>query len=183
MRYEAITNKDFEIAEQNGIKRQTVISRVRKGMSIEEAIVLPLIKQKTFTFTEEEKERINQSGILKETVYYRVAKKGMSLDEALSYGTGRKNNTAFIYRGQKLISYLNLTIFQHLYQNEFIEEPLYITIDTEEENFLILEVCIEVGQVFDYKFFLDNIKCKNDVLYEVENLIEEMKEEGILKNE
>lgn len=81
-RYYYITPEDYKTAEQNGIKVNTVRSRVyRDGWDIDRAITEPpqLLKRE---FTKEELESMERLGLTKECVTNRIRQRGMTQHEA-----------------------------------------------------------------------------------------------------
>ena len=81
-RYFYITPEDFKIAEENGISKSTLISRVRKlGWDVDKAITTPVrVKRK---FTEEEIKTMEENGIDRDVAAGRMYW-GWTLEEAIT---------------------------------------------------------------------------------------------------
>ena len=92
-RYFYITPDDYKIAEENGISKDTLLSRVRKlGWDVDKAITKPVrIKRK---FTEEEIKTMEENGIDRNTVSCRL-QWGWALEEALT--KPKKRGRQYVY--------------------------------------------------------------------------------------
>ena len=92
-RYFYITPEDFEKAKENGIHKETVITRVRKlGWDVDKAITKP--PRKIRKFTKEEIKIMEENGIDRNTVSCRI-KYGWTLEEAIS--RPKKPGRQYIY--------------------------------------------------------------------------------------
>ena len=92
-RYFYITPEDFEKAKENGIHKETVITRVRKlGWDVDKAITKPARKKRKFT--KEEIETMEENGIDRNTVSCRL-NYGWTLEEAIS--RPKKPGRQYIY--------------------------------------------------------------------------------------
>ena len=81
-RYFYITPEDFEKAKENGIHKETVITRVRKlGWDVDKAITKPARKKRKFT--KEEIEIMEENGIDRNTAVCRL-NYGWTVEEAIS---------------------------------------------------------------------------------------------------
>ena len=81
-RYFYITPEDFKIAEENGISKSTLISRVRKlGWDIDRAITKPVRSKRKFT--KEQIKIMEENGVDRNTASGRL-KKGWDPKEALT---------------------------------------------------------------------------------------------------
>ena len=81
-RYFYITPEDFKIAEENGISKSTLISRVRKlGWDIDRAITKPVRSKRKFT--EEEIKTMEENGIDRDVAAGRMYW-GWTLEEAIT---------------------------------------------------------------------------------------------------
>ena len=81
-RYFYITPEDFKIAEENGISKSTLISRVRKlGWDIDRAITKPVRSKRKFT--EEEIKAMEENGIDRDVAAGRMYW-GWTLEEAIT---------------------------------------------------------------------------------------------------
>ena len=81
-RYFYITPEDFKIAEENGISKSTLISRVRKlGWDIDRAITKPVRSKRKFT--EEQIKIMEENGVDRNTASGRL-NKGWDPKEALT---------------------------------------------------------------------------------------------------
>ena len=92
-RYFYITPDDYKIAEENGISKDTLLSRVRKlGWDVDKAITKPVrIKRK---FTEEEIKTMEENGIDRNTVSCRL-QWGWTLEEAIT--KPKKRGRQYVY--------------------------------------------------------------------------------------
>ena len=92
-RYFYITPEDFEKAKENGIHKETVITRVRKlGWDVDKAITKPVrVKRK---FTEEEIKTMKENGIDRNTVSCRL-QWGWTLEEAIT--KPKKRGRQYVY--------------------------------------------------------------------------------------
>lgn len=80
--YYYITPEDFTKAENNGICKDTLLSRVyRLGWSIDKAVNTPVLKRK---ITKEEFLIGEQNGINRKLVSSRVCKQGWSVEKAIN---------------------------------------------------------------------------------------------------
>ena len=92
-RYFYITPEDFEKAKENGIHKETVITRVRKlGWDVDKAITKPA--RKIRKFTKEEIKIMEENGIDRNTAVCRL-KYGWTLEEAIS--RPKKQGRQYIY--------------------------------------------------------------------------------------
>ena len=92
-RYFYITPEDFEKAKENGIRKETVITRVRKlGWDVDKAITKPA--RKIRKFTKEEIEIMEENGIDRNTAVCRL-NYGWTLEEAIS--RPKKPGRQYIY--------------------------------------------------------------------------------------
>lgn len=81
-RYFYITPEDFKIAEENGISKDTLLSRVRKlGWDVDKAITTPVRAKRKFT--EEEIKTMEDNGIDREVAANRMYW-GWNLEEAIT---------------------------------------------------------------------------------------------------
>lgn len=81
-RYFYITPEDYKIAEENGISKDTLLSRVRKlGWDIDKAITKPVRAKRKFT--EEEIKTMEDNGIDREVAANRMYW-GWNLEEAIT---------------------------------------------------------------------------------------------------
>ena len=92
-RYFYITPEDFEKAKENGIPKDTVLTRVRMlGWDVDRAITKP--PRKIRKFTKEEIKIMEENGIDRNTVSCRI-KYGWTLEEAIS--RPKKPGRQYIY--------------------------------------------------------------------------------------
>ena len=92
-RYFYITPEDFEKAKENGIHKETVITRVRKlGWDIDKAITKPAREKRKFT--KEEIEIMEENGIDRNTAVCRL-NYGWTVEEAIS--KPKKQGRQYIY--------------------------------------------------------------------------------------
>ena len=92
-RYFYITPEDFEKAKENGIHKDTVITRVRKlGWDVDKAITKPARKKRKFT--KEEIEIMEENGIDRNTAVCRL-NCGWTVEEAIS--KPKKQGRQYIY--------------------------------------------------------------------------------------
>ena len=92
-RYFYITPEDFEKAKENGIPKDTVLTRVRMlGWDVDKAITKP--PRKIRKFTKEEIKIMEENGIDRNTVSCRL-KYGWTLEEAIS--RPKKPGRQYIY--------------------------------------------------------------------------------------
>lgn len=120
-RYFYITPEDFKIAEENGISKDTLLSRVRKlGWDVDKAITTPVrVKRK---FTKEEIKTMEENGVDRNTASCRL-KWGWALEEALTkpkkrgrqyvypewvYKEADKNNISYSALGNRIRSGMSL---------------------------------------------------------------------------
>ena len=92
-RYFYITPEDYKIAEENGISKDTLLSRVRKlGWDIDKAITKPVrVKRK---FTEEEIKAMEENGIDRNVAAGRRYW-GWTLEEAIT--KSKKKGRQYVY--------------------------------------------------------------------------------------
>ena len=92
-RYFYITPEDFRIAEENGISKDTLLSRVRKlGWDVDKAITTPVrVKRK---FTKEEIKTMEENGVDRNTASWRL-KRGWTLEETLT--KPKKRGRQYVY--------------------------------------------------------------------------------------
>ena len=92
-RYFYITPEDFEKAKENGIHKETVITRVRKlGWDVDKAITKPARKKRKFT--KEEIEIMEENGIDRNCAVCRL-NCGWTVEEAIS--KPKKQGRQYIY--------------------------------------------------------------------------------------
>ena len=92
-RYFYITPEDFEKAKENGIHKETVITRVRKlGWDVDKAITKPARKKRKFT--KEEIKIMEENGIDRNTAVCRL-NYGWTVEEAIS--KPKKQGRQYIY--------------------------------------------------------------------------------------
>ena len=92
-RYFYITPEDFEKAKENGIHKDTVLTRVRKvGWDIDRAITKPVRSKRKFT--EEQIKIMEENGVDRNTASCRL-KWGWSLEEALT--RPKKRGRQYVY--------------------------------------------------------------------------------------
>ena len=92
-RYFYITPEDFEKAKENGIHKDTVITRVRKlGWDVDKAITKPAREKRKFT--KEEIEIMEENGIDRNTAVCRL-NYGWTVEEAIS--KPKKQGRQYIY--------------------------------------------------------------------------------------
>ena len=92
-RYFYITPEDFKIAEENGISKDTLLSRVRKlGWDIDKAITKPVRTKRKFT--EEEIKIMKENGLDRNAVAHRLGL-GWSLEQALT--KPKKGGRQYVY--------------------------------------------------------------------------------------
>ena len=92
-RYFYITQEDYKIAEENGISKDTLLSRVRKlGWDIDRAITKPVRGKRKFT--EEEIKIMKKNGLDRNTVTCRL-QYGWALEEALT--KAKKGGRQYVY--------------------------------------------------------------------------------------
>ena len=92
-RYFYITPEDFEKAKENGIHKETVITRVRKlGWDVDKAITKPARKKRKFT--KEEIKIMEENGIDRNTTVCRL-NYGWTVEEAIS--KPKKQGRQYIY--------------------------------------------------------------------------------------
>ena len=92
-RYFYITPEDFRIAEENGISKDTLLSRVRKlGWDIDKAITKPVrVKRK---FTKEEIKTMEENGVNQNIAANRMYW-GWTLEEAIT--KSKKKGRQYVY--------------------------------------------------------------------------------------
>ena len=92
-RYFYITPEDFKIAEENGISKDTLLSRVRKlGWDIDKAITKPVrVKRK---FTKEEIKTMEENGVNQNIAANRMYW-GWNLEEAIT--KPKKRGRQYVY--------------------------------------------------------------------------------------
>ena len=92
-RYFYITPEDFKIAEENGISKDTLLSRVRKlGWDIDKAITKPVRAKRKFT--EEEIKMMEENGVNRNIVAGRRYW-GWTLEEAIT--KSKKKGRQYVY--------------------------------------------------------------------------------------
>ena len=92
-RYFYITPEDFKIAEENGISKDTLLSRVRKlGWDIDKAITKPVRAKRKFT--KEEIKTMEENGVDRNTASCRL-KWGWTLEESLT--RPKKRGRQYVY--------------------------------------------------------------------------------------
>ena len=92
-RYFYITPEDFKIAEENGISKEVVITRVRKlGWDVDKAITKPVRAKRKFT--KEEIKTMEENGVDRNTVACRL-KWGWTLEESLT--RPKKRGRQYVY--------------------------------------------------------------------------------------
>ena len=92
-RYFYITPEDFKIAKENGIHKETVITRVRKlGWDVDKAITKPARKKRKFT--KEEIEIMEENGIDRNTAVCRL-NYGWTVEEAIT--KPKKKGRQYVY--------------------------------------------------------------------------------------
>ena len=92
-RYFYITPEDFKIAEENGISKDTLLSRVRKlGWDVDKAITTPVRAKRKFT--KEEIKTMEENGVDRNTVACRL-KWGWTLEETLT--KPKKGGRQYVY--------------------------------------------------------------------------------------
>lgn len=92
-RYFYITPEDYKIAEENGISKDTLLSRVRKlGWDVDKAITKPVrVKRK---FTEEEIKTMEENGVNQNIAANRMYW-GWTLEEAIT--KSKKKGRQYVY--------------------------------------------------------------------------------------
>ena len=92
-RYFYITPEDYKIAEENGISKDTLLSRVRKlGWDVDKAITKPVrVKRK---FTEEEIKTMEENGVNQNIAANRMYW-GWNLEEAIT--KPKKRGRQYVY--------------------------------------------------------------------------------------
>ena len=92
-RYFYITPEDFEKAKENGIHKETVITRVRKlGWDVDKAITKPARKKRKFT--KEEIEIMEENGVDRDVAASRMYW-GWTLEEAIT--KPKKRGRQYVY--------------------------------------------------------------------------------------
>ena len=92
-RYFYITPEDYKIAEENGISKDTLLSRVRKlGWDVDKAITTPVRAKRKFT--KEEIKTMEENGVDRNTVACRL-KWGWTLEESLT--RPKKRGRQYVY--------------------------------------------------------------------------------------
>lgn len=127
-------------------------------------------------FTLDEIETIKKSGISYGTIYYRVTKKGMTIEQAINYGKGQQNNPIFKYDTNKIFRLISKKLTHELYRLDYIYElyKLYITKRLEK---LELTLYFKYQQPLQYEIDLSTITTKSqidklisDILIDLANL-------------
>ena len=92
-RYFYITPEDFKIAEENGISKDTLLSRVRKlGWDVDKAITTPVRAKRKFT--EEEIKTMEENGVNQNIAANRMYW-GWNLEEAIT--KPKKRGRQYVY--------------------------------------------------------------------------------------
>ena len=109
-RYFYITPEDFKIAEENGISKEVVITRVRKlGWDVDKAITKPVRAKRKFT--KEEIKTMEENGVDRNTVACRL-KWGWTLEESLTRPKKEVDNT-YIQNGYIKKQIRMASVIQH----------------------------------------------------------------------
>ena len=137
-RYFYITPEDYKIAEENGISKDTLLSRVRKlGWDIDKAITKPVRAKRKFT--EEEIKAMEENGIDRNVAAGRRYW-GWTLEEAIT--KSKKKGRQYVYpewvykeADKNGISYSALG--NRIRRGMSLEEPCTRKVITKEEALVI----------------------------------------------
>lgn len=95
--------EQLEMIKSKGLNVETVRKRIKKGMSFEEALNMPLWNHVNAVLTREQVKEVKSKGFLLSTIRMRI-RKGMSYEEAISTPLLRKKISSTLTKEQWLIA-------------------------------------------------------------------------------